>query len=222
MTVTLSRIVLRVPDMDRAIEFYKALGFEFEKVSNAPYHYSAINAGFALEIHWLAGEPPTLGLRLSFVVDDIEQVLKTVEQTDGRVLVPPSEENARRGALLRDPDGNKIEVAEGVPPWGLRHRLGTEELQHNESLARMSEEYCPDWRVTAMYDASRDGEPGEHKKGWYKIEAPAGAKAILDLNRDAPFPPGWVVQKEYVQVCYNYTITSPTGETMSFADDWNA
>lgn len=112
--VTLNLIVLKTHQLGRVEEFYSALGLSFveEKHGDGPHHLSARAGGLVMELYPLPADagPADATTRLGFAVPDLDAVLAGL----GAAVVsgPRSTEWGRR-AVVRDPDGRRVEVAQG-------------------------------------------------------------------------------------------------------------
>lgn len=113
---SVSLIVLRSPDPDELARFYEAMGLRFtdEQHGAGPRHLTAIAAGTVVEIY-PATAPSDPGapndLRLGFDVDDLDATLgRLVDLTENEPTL--IERNGRRLAVMVDPDGRSVELAE--------------------------------------------------------------------------------------------------------------
>jgi lactoylglutathione lyase len=116
----------RIGDIDRSVEFYKALGFE--EIGRLPIRDEAINVFMGLP-----GDGARLELTYNFGVDSYElgtgynHIAVTVDDMDGRLgelkaqgiepEKPPYtvREGGSRLCFVRDPDGYRIELIEKDP-----------------------------------------------------------------------------------------------------------
>ena len=116
----------RIGDIDRSVEFYKALGFE--EIGRLPIRDEAINVFMGLP-----GDGARLELTYNFGVDSYElgtgynHIAVTVDDMDGRLEelkqhgIEPEKppytvrEGGSRLCFVRDPDGYRIELIEGNP-----------------------------------------------------------------------------------------------------------
>jgi hypothetical protein len=113
------------------------------------------------------------------------------------------------------------EAARQADPEAVRAAANAEEAAHNEELAK---ECPPGWGLVAIYEDYRD------EKGWlytqpsgrWKVRAPGGYEAVLDLENSRELPQGWSVERQWVNFCYKYMISAPNGAEMNFFDSWNA
>ncbi len=110
-------VVLRSGDIDRAATFYNAIGLLFTKHSHGtgPEHYSSEVAGFVFEIYPVgAKQQPTTSARIGFSVDDVDSVVRSLEEVGGRVISAPKDSEWGRRAVMKDLDGHSVELI--TPP----------------------------------------------------------------------------------------------------------
>jgi catechol 2,3-dioxygenase-like lactoylglutathione lyase family enzyme len=112
--VKLNLLVLKTHHLDRLKEFYSTLGLSFveEKHGDGPLHLAAHVGDLVLELYPL---PSDAGLadastRLGFTVPDLDAVL---ERLAAAVVSGTRETEWGRRAVVRDPDGRRVEVIEG-------------------------------------------------------------------------------------------------------------
>ena len=116
----------RIGDIDRSVEFYRALGFE--EVRRVPIRDEAVNVFLALP-----GDEPRLELTYNFGVDSYEigtgygHIAVSVDDLDATLARlaekgieperPPYRirEGGARLCFVRDPDGYRIELIERAP-----------------------------------------------------------------------------------------------------------
>jgi lactoylglutathione lyase len=118
----------RITDIDRSVEFYKALGFE--EVGRIPIRDEAVNVFMNMPGD---GDMPRLELTYNFGVDSYElgsgygHIALSVEDIDAnlerlaKVGIEPEKppytvrEGGSRLCFVRDPDGYRIELVESRP-----------------------------------------------------------------------------------------------------------
>ena len=113
---TLNLVVIRSPDIDRSAGFYSALGLELVKHrhGNGPEHYACKEGGFVFEIYpETAKSGAATGARLGFSVDNVDLVVERIAAEGYAVVSPPADSEWGRRAVVRDPDGHKIELTQG-------------------------------------------------------------------------------------------------------------
>ena len=113
--VRLSLLVLRVPDIERAAEFYTALGLEFTKHShgNGPEHYAAEMGGMVFELYPLAAEDAsTQHTRIGFSLAAPASVIAALEAKGAKVVSPLKDSPWGIRAVIDDPFGHRVEITE--------------------------------------------------------------------------------------------------------------
>lgn len=106
-------LVIRSPDTDRAVKFYEAIGLSFVKHAHGkgPQHYASDCDGFVFEIYPLGKEQPsTLGVRLGFSVESVDDTVKSVEAMGASIVTPPQDSRRGRRAVVDDLDGHRVEL----------------------------------------------------------------------------------------------------------------
>ena len=110
-------LVIRSPDIDRAVTFYETIGMLFERHSHGkgPEHYASETCGFVFEIYPQRNESAnTTKTRLGFNVNSVEHVLALLESLDVEVVSPAKDSQWGRRAVVRDLDGHTVELV--TPP----------------------------------------------------------------------------------------------------------
>ena len=110
--ITLNLLVIRSSDIDRAVEFYKALGLTFEKHNHTgTAHYASESAGLVFEIYPLGdGAQPTSSTRLGFAVSSVELAIEPLVNLGARIVSPPKSSPWGTRAVVSDFDGHKVEL----------------------------------------------------------------------------------------------------------------
>ena len=105
----LNLLVVRSRDLEHSRRFYEALGLAFaaEQHGTGPLHYSSQLGTTVLELYPASLESSTI--RLGFSVTDVSATVESVRSIGGRVDREPTAED--RSALVRDPDGNPVELS---------------------------------------------------------------------------------------------------------------
>jgi lactoylglutathione lyase len=109
----LNLVVLRPPDIDRAAEFYSQMGLLFTRHSHGsgPEHYSSEVSGFVFEIYPLTSKSqPTVGTRIGFHVDSVDQIVPLLTQIGAVVVSSPADSEWGRRAVVEDLDGHVVEL----------------------------------------------------------------------------------------------------------------
>jgi len=105
----LNLVVIRCSNLHQSLRFYETLGVVFvpEQHGSGPHHYSARLGSTVLELYPTA--EPTTPVRLGIGVVDVSATVANVRAlSDCVVRFEP--DRVPLSALLRDPDGNKIEL----------------------------------------------------------------------------------------------------------------
>ncbi len=94
-------LVIRSPDIDRAVRFYETLGLPFTKHShgNGPEHYASETAGFVFEIYPARNAATTTDTRIRFCVADVEHVIASLSEIDAKIRAQPTRAIARSAAV---------------------------------------------------------------------------------------------------------------------------
>jgi len=114
---TLSLVVIRSTDIERAARFYsRALGLLLTRESHGgPDHYSSLVDGLTFEIYPLTERAlATTSVRLGFAVVGLDGQLQLVVREGGSIIEPPHDSRWGRRAVITDPDGHKIELTEAA------------------------------------------------------------------------------------------------------------
>lgn len=108
---TLTLLVLRCRDVEVSRRFYSALGLVFieEQHGSGPVHYSCQLGATVLELY--PAQSTTTSTRLGIGVPSVAIALESLRSLGGRIEREPAAESD--SCLVRDPDGNAIELAVG-------------------------------------------------------------------------------------------------------------
>lgn len=106
----ISLLVIRSKDIHGSAAFYEQLGFSFtrEKHGSGPEHYAAKIGMMVFEIYPLGDKPPTIGARLGFLIEDLDEVVAGLDEL--AVVRQPQEGDFGYSAVVRDPDEHMIEL----------------------------------------------------------------------------------------------------------------
>ncbi|NNJ25159.1 VOC family protein [Alienimonas chondri] len=110
-------LVIRSPDIERAVTFYRQMGmtFEFHAHGNGPKHYASESNRFVFEIYpQRSAADTTRHVRLGFHVDDVDGVVQLLRDIDAEVRTPPTATEWGRRAVVKDFDGHLVELV--TPP----------------------------------------------------------------------------------------------------------
>ena len=106
-------LVIRSPDIDRAVTFYQQLGMLFDRHAhgNGPAHYASEIRGFVFEIYpQRNADDVTTNTRIGFKVDDIDGVTDLLRELDATIVTEPTDTRWGRRAVVKDFDGHTIEL----------------------------------------------------------------------------------------------------------------
>ena len=112
-TVICNLLVIRSPDIHRAVEFYKILGMNFvlHAHGNGPEHYAAELPGFVFEIYPEGKDSvPTTGTRIGFRVTELDGVVEHVAELGAQIVSPAKQSPWGRRTVVRDFDGHTVEL----------------------------------------------------------------------------------------------------------------
>lgn len=106
-------LVIRSPDIDRAVTFYEQMGMLFAKHSHGkgPRHYASDICGFVFEIYpQRDADDTTTNIRLGFRVDDVDGIVDLLREIDVDLVAGPVDSGWGRRAVVKDFDGHVIEL----------------------------------------------------------------------------------------------------------------
>ena len=106
-------VVIRSPNIDRAVTFYEQIGMLFIRHShgNGPQHYASNICGFVFEIYPQRNpDDKTTGTRLGFNVADVDDVCDMLRGINARITIEPTDTDWGRRAVVKDFDGHTVEL----------------------------------------------------------------------------------------------------------------
>lgn len=110
-SVKLNLLVIRTSDMPRLVNFYKLLGFKFDyhKHEKGVYHYATKIGETVFEIYPLLKNQTEadISTRLGFKIDNFEEIIAILSEF---IVSKPMETEFGVCAILKDPDGRKVEI----------------------------------------------------------------------------------------------------------------
>lgn len=112
---SLCLLVIRSPNIDRAVTFYQGLGLVFIKHAHGagPEHYTCDAGDLVFEIYPLReGEASTTSVRLGFRVPAVDDAVAALERLGAEAVSPPANSSWGRRAVLVDFDGHRVEIME--------------------------------------------------------------------------------------------------------------
>jgi len=113
--VSLNLVVLRSPDITRAAEFYTRLGLQFtlHRHGSGPEHFTSVLAdGGVFELYPLESGATVFGTRIGFRLPSVDDAVAALTGHPGAIVSMPAESEWGRRAVVLDPDGNKVELAQ--------------------------------------------------------------------------------------------------------------
>ena len=125
-------LVIRSPNIERAVTFYEAIGVRFERHSHGkgPEHYTSEICGFVFEIYPQQDESSsTTNTRIGFSVDSVDEALESLAKLDVDVVSTAKDSEWGRRAVVRDLDGHTVELV--TPP----NRAKNIEVQHASRIS---------------------------------------------------------------------------------------
>jgi lactoylglutathione lyase len=114
-SISLNLVVLRFSDVANAAAFYTLLGLRFSKHrhGSGPEHFAAELAGRVFELYPLSSDgTSTLGTRIGFRVPSVDAAIAALSDYSEAVLTPVRDSEWGRRAVIRDPEGHRIELIE--------------------------------------------------------------------------------------------------------------
>ena len=110
-------LVIKSSDVDRLVAFYTSLGFKFDQHQHGvgPIHFSAVVGDVTFEIYpGTKSVSETTNVRFGFLTDNIDGLIRDVNQAGGKVLSEPVDSPSGLRAVIADPDGNKVEFSQST------------------------------------------------------------------------------------------------------------
>lgn len=112
---SMSLVVIRSKDIDRARLFYETLGLEFTKHQHGKglEHFASTIGEVVFEIYPLRdSDHPTKSTRLGFSVDSCDELTQRLHDAGYIVRSRPNDATWGRVAVIEDLDGQKVEIVE--------------------------------------------------------------------------------------------------------------
>jgi lactoylglutathione lyase len=112
--VAFNLVVLRSSDLNRARDFYRALGVEFTEHSHGrgPVHLAYETDGQVFEIYPLTEKDvPTSSARIGFSVPSVDGAYQALLAVGGKAISSPRNSPWGLRAVVADPDGHRVELA---------------------------------------------------------------------------------------------------------------
>lgn len=115
----LNLVVIRSPEIDRAVTFYQILGLAFTLHSHGsgPEHYSSELNGLIFEIYPLTDEnQATTSLRIGFQVANVDDCFESLIEIGATTVSRPKDSEWGRRAVVKDLDGHAVELLQPFSP----------------------------------------------------------------------------------------------------------
>lgn len=106
-------LVIRSPDIDRAVKFYEQMSILFVRHSHGkgPEHYTSDIGGFVFEIYpQRNADAATTNTRLGFNVEDVDGVVELLKEINATIVTKPTNTEWGRRAVVKDFDGHTVEL----------------------------------------------------------------------------------------------------------------
>ena len=112
--LALNLVVIQSRNILAAKQFYECLGLslKLERHGRGPEHYAAEVGASVFEIYPSRGEDAAGNVRIGFLVPSLESALGSLSQQSAQVLKEPHDSPWGRRAVVKDPDGNRVELTE--------------------------------------------------------------------------------------------------------------
>ena len=112
---TLNLVVIRAEDIERSKAFFELLGLRFSRHQhgNGSEHYACEFPTFVFEIY-PRFEESSVGTRIGFSVPSVETAVRAIREAGYAVIRQPKDSPWGRRAVVRDPDGHRVELTTPV------------------------------------------------------------------------------------------------------------
>jgi lactoylglutathione lyase len=114
--VLLTLLVLKTRQVEHLRRFYQTLGIALaqEQHGKGPIHFAGRAGDVLIEVYPLPddGSPVDSSTRLGFGVENVVEVIQTLEAIGTKVVTPPRETAWGLQAVVRDPDGRSVELTQ--------------------------------------------------------------------------------------------------------------
>jgi lactoylglutathione lyase len=111
--VRFNLFVIRSSDLDRAEQFYSALGLSFARHShgNGPVHLASEQAGQVFEIYPVGKDGQgTAAARIGFSVPSVDEAHEALLAAGGKEVSAPKLSPWGRRSVVSDSDGHRVEL----------------------------------------------------------------------------------------------------------------
>src|SRR4051812_43595521 len=114
--VSLTLLVLKTHQVEQLRRFYQTLGVHFteEQHGTGPVHFSGQAGAVLIEVYPLPdnGAPVDASTRLGFVVENLVEVVQTIQGIGTIIVTAPRKTAWGLRAVVRDPDGRSVELTQ--------------------------------------------------------------------------------------------------------------
>jgi predicted enzyme related to lactoylglutathione lyase len=115
----LNTIIVQVKDLEKSIHFYESvmgLNRSFVHKNMAFFQVGSGNGEVTVLLHTVdAPEPSDKGMVIELLVDDVDKAVSSIKSAGGEIAQEPINQDwGVREAVVTDPDGYKIWLAQGL------------------------------------------------------------------------------------------------------------
>lgn len=113
--VSISLVMIRSTNLERANNFYGTLGLEFtlHKHGSGPEHLACEMDRFVFEVYPRKDDSDsTSATRIGFRVPSVDAVVERLQHMGAKLVSPPKESPWGRRAVVDDFDGHRVELTE--------------------------------------------------------------------------------------------------------------
>lgn len=113
----ISLVVLYAVDIERSKVFYETLGLRFraEQHERGPLHFTCELGGSVFELYPSnTGSPAPKSVRLGFSVSSVDKAVERLRTAGAPLVERPQDSPWGRRAVVRDPDGNPVEISSPI------------------------------------------------------------------------------------------------------------
>ena len=106
-------VILLVSDMEKSVKFYRDV-LRLPIKSQSEEWTEFFNSGTVIALHPMrkAKVNPGIGVLVGFMVRDLDDIVNTLKQQGVKFFKEPKEEPFGKHAILEDPDGHLISIAQ--------------------------------------------------------------------------------------------------------------
>lgn len=114
MSIYLNLVVIRSVNIEQSVIFYQTLGliFKKERHGDGQEHYACEIGNLIFEIYPSQSEFVDETTRIGFNVKNLDGLIEKISQNDGLIITEPTLSPWGKRAVIKDPDGHKVELLE--------------------------------------------------------------------------------------------------------------